>query len=307
MQQGYWILLTTLFVCQPNYGETRKKLGSRVAGTFAGIMAGVPLLILFPSSESQLAIIVASGISFFAFRQTRYGLATCFITILVLFCFHQSGQGFDIILPRITDTLAGSFLAVLAVIFILPDWQSKNLNVFIANAIYANQMYLTQIIKQYRTGRVDSLSYRVTRRQAHEMDAALSMAMSNMALEPAKHRSNEANYQFLILNHALLSYISTLGAHRKEIKDKSTILEIDKISENIAQQLSQLQTQLRNKTSFIEAKETSFIINNVHQGDVEEKDDHARIVYHQLSLINQTLVEFYNLLVKNSGTDNGLN
>jgi uncharacterized membrane protein YccC len=29
--QGYWIILTTLFVCQPNYGATRRKLGQRIS------------------------------------------------------------------------------------------------------------------------------------------------------------------------------------------------------------------------------------------------------------------------------------
>ena len=276
---------------------------SRITGTFVGILTGVPLLMLFPSPESQLAIVVVSGIAFFAFRQTQYGTATCFITILVLFCFHQSGQGFDIILPRVTDTLVGSFLAVLVVTFILPDWQSKNLNTLIADAINANQMYLVQIIKQYRTGRVDSLSYRVTRRKAHEMDAALSIAMSNMALEPAKHRSDEENYQFLVLNHVLLSYISTLGAHRKKIENRSTILEIDRISECIFQQLSQLHRLFRNKTSGIEIRTKSLALNELWPNNSQREDDNVRIIYYQLSLINQTLVEFYDLFVKKSVSD----
>ncbi|WP_206215497.1 FUSC family protein, partial [Pseudomonas viridiflava] len=35
--QGYWIILTTLFVCQPNYGATRRKLGQRIIGTAIGL------------------------------------------------------------------------------------------------------------------------------------------------------------------------------------------------------------------------------------------------------------------------------
>ncbi len=30
IERGYWILLTTLFVCQPNYSATRQKLTARV-------------------------------------------------------------------------------------------------------------------------------------------------------------------------------------------------------------------------------------------------------------------------------------
>ena len=53
LERGYWILLTTLFVCQPNYAATRQKLTSRIIGTLAGLLIGVPLLTFFPSQESQ--------------------------------------------------------------------------------------------------------------------------------------------------------------------------------------------------------------------------------------------------------------
>ncbi|MFA0069946.1 FUSC family protein, partial [Vibrio breoganii] len=43
IERGYWILLTTLFVCQPNYSATRQKLTARVIGTVAGLLIGVPL------------------------------------------------------------------------------------------------------------------------------------------------------------------------------------------------------------------------------------------------------------------------
>lgn len=34
MQHGYWILLTSLFVCQPNYNATRRRLALRIIGTW---------------------------------------------------------------------------------------------------------------------------------------------------------------------------------------------------------------------------------------------------------------------------------
>ncbi|SQA96295.1 Inner membrane protein yccS [Cedecea neteri] len=34
LQHGYWILLTSLFVCQPNYSATRRRLALRIIGTF---------------------------------------------------------------------------------------------------------------------------------------------------------------------------------------------------------------------------------------------------------------------------------
>lgn len=88
IERGYWILLTTLFVCQPNYAATKQKLTARIIGTLAGLLIGVPLLTFFPSQESQLVFIVFSGVMFFAFRLNNYGYATvlspywcCFVSI----------------------------------------------------------------------------------------------------------------------------------------------------------------------------------------------------------------------------------
>ncbi|MGB1272371.1 MAG: FUSC family membrane protein, partial [Endozoicomonas sp.] len=153
MERGYWILLTTLFVCQPNYSATRQKLTQRIVGTLGGLFLGMPLLYLFPGQEGQLVLMVVAGVLFFAFRTVRYDVATACITLLVLFCFNQLGQGFAVILPRLGDTLLGCLLAVMAVSFILPDWESRRLNRIMASAIGRNREYLAQIISQYQKGK----------------------------------------------------------------------------------------------------------------------------------------------------------
>lgn len=126
---------------------------SRIIGTLAGLLGGVFLLTLFPTEESQLFFIVVSGVFFFAFRQGNYSYATGFITLLVLFCFNQLGEGYAVVLPRLADTLIGCALAVLAVVLIFPDWQSRRLHKVMADAILANKNYLAQIIGQYRIGK----------------------------------------------------------------------------------------------------------------------------------------------------------
>lgn len=215
LQPGYWVLLTILFVCQPSYSATRQKLTQRVVGTLAGLLTGIPLLYLFPGQEGQLVLMVISGILFFAFRTVRYDLATAFITLLVLFCFNQQGLGFAVMMPRLGDTLLGCLLAVTAVVFILPDWESRRLNRIMALTISRHRAYLAQVMEQYQTGKRDTLAYRLSRRHAHDMDARLNSAIMNMLTEPGRYqRAKDESFRFLTLSHALLSYISTLGAHR---------------------------------------------------------------------------------------------
>ena len=111
LHHGYWILLTSLFVCQPNYNATRHRLTLRIVGTIAGIALGLPVLYFVPSQEGQLILIVVTGVLFFAFRLVQYAQATMFITLLVLLCFNLLGEGFEVAMPRVIDTIIGCAIA----------------------------------------------------------------------------------------------------------------------------------------------------------------------------------------------------
>ncbi len=70
LNHGYWILLTSLFVCQPNYNATRHRLALRIIGTLIGVAIGLPVLLLVPSVEGQLLLIVLTGVLFFSLFAT---------------------------------------------------------------------------------------------------------------------------------------------------------------------------------------------------------------------------------------------
>ncbi|RYF26832.1 MAG: TIGR01666 family membrane protein [Comamonadaceae bacterium] len=213
---GYWILLATLFVCQPTYGATLSKVTQRIIGTAIGLVVGWALLRLFPSLQLQALFAVASGVLFFVTRTTRYVTATAAITLLVLMCFNQStGDGYALILPRLLDTLLGSAIAAGAMFLVLPDWQGRRLAAVVAQAVLTNAQYLREIMSQYATGKADDLDYRLARRTAHNADAALSTTLSHMLQEPRwVRRHARAGMQILVLSHTLLNYLSALGAHR---------------------------------------------------------------------------------------------
>ena len=220
--QGYWILLTTLFVCQQSYGDTIARMGQRIAGTALGVVAGWALLQLFPQPLVQSVIAVAAGVVFFATRTTRYLLATASMTLLVLMCFNQVGDSGVLLVPRLVDTAIGSAIAGLAVLLVLPHWQARRINELAATAMRGHAGYLRQIVEQYRTGARDHLDYRLARRNDHNADAALSTAVSDMFREPGYVRPRAGvALRFLIRSHTLLSYLSALGAHRAALPDSA--------------------------------------------------------------------------------------
>ena len=219
-QQGYWILLTTMLVCQPAYGATWKRLLERVAGTVAGLLAGWAMLKLFPSPPLQLALTAAAGVLFFVARYRRYVLATAAITVLVLLAFNQVGNGYVLILPRLVDTLIGGALAALATLLVLPDGRARETRQLLAAALHADAAYLRQIMAQYRDGKHDDLDYRIARRDAHNADAAVSTHLAAALREPGQRRDEgERALRLLALVHALLGHLSALGAHRRALTD----------------------------------------------------------------------------------------
>ncbi|MDP9892292.1 putative membrane protein YccC [Variovorax boronicumulans] len=218
--QGYWILLTTLFVCQQSFGDTVSRMGQRIAGTALGVVAGWALLQLFPQPLVQSVIAVVAGVLFFATRATRYLLATAAMTLLVLMCFNQVGDSGLLLVPRLVDTAIGSAIAGLAVLLVLPHWQARRINELAATAMRSHAGYLRRIVEQYGTGPRDHLDYRLARRNDHNADAALSTAVSDMFREPGYVRPRAGiALRFLIRSHTLLSYLSALGAHRAALPD----------------------------------------------------------------------------------------
>lgn len=213
---GFWILLTIVFVCQPYYGATLTRLIERIAGTIFGLVIGWGLLRLFPDPWAQSAFVVAAAVLFFMFRSTRYTLATGAITVFVLLAFNQVGDGYGLIVPRLLDTLEGSLIAGVSVWMVLPSWHSVRLPRLAAETLRAQSRYFSEILTQYRgVGKQDNLAYRIARRDAHNADAALSSALTAAFKEPSYIRNNiEAGTRFLVLSHTLLNYLSALGAHR---------------------------------------------------------------------------------------------
>ena len=289
--QGYWIILTTLFVCQPNYGATRRKLGQRIIGTAIGLVVAWVLFDLFPSPLVQSLFAIAAGVVFFINRTSRYTLATAAITLMVLFCFNQVGDGYGLLLPRLFDTLLGSLIAGLAVFLFLPDWQGRRLNKVLANTLSCNSLYLRQIMQQYAQGKSDDLAYRLARRNAHNADAALSTTLANMLMEPGHFRKEaDVGFRFLVLSHTLLSYLSGLGAHRDtQLPEAVREHLIDGVAATLATSIDEIAQGLANKQPVAIHSDVEEALASELEQMPDEIDESQRLVQTQLAQICRQL------------------
>ncbi len=279
IEYGYWILLTALFVSQPNFNATKRRLRLRIVGTLMGIVLGYAILYFVPSIEGQLLLLILSGVLFFDLRSKQYAQATAFITILALINFNLDGMGFDAALPRMLNTLIGCALAWFGVSFIFPDWKFRRLSRSIERALTAQCNYLAEVTEQYKHGRNNGLKYRVVRRAAHNNDADLASLISTLATEPDFDPTQKTlAFEFLCLNHTLTSYIAALGAHRKKIDDLEVLNLLDLALDDIQGSL------LRDEMPDLK---TPDLLDHIRQrlNQNPEEDQTSLIVLQQLSLI----------------------
>ncbi len=289
-RQGYWILLTTLFVCQQSFGATAKRMVQRVLGTTMGLVAGWALFRLFPSLLVQSLFAVAAGVVFFGNRTKHYALATGAMTLLVLLSFNQIGDGYGLIVPRLVDTVLGSLIAGLAVFLILPDWQGRRMHEVAAKPLAACSQYLREIMAQYHSGKHDDLAYRTARRNAHNADAALSTALSNLFQEPGFLQGRgDSGLRFLLLSHTLLNYLSALGAHREALLDVGADAPTAQAAAHVEAVLDQLAHSLARNQPVQPADTLESALVDALQHPVADAAPAHRVVQAQLALIGQLL------------------
>ena len=288
-KNGYWILLTSLFVCQISYFATKSRLKMRTLGTLFGVLLGIPVLYFVPSIEGQLILTIIFGVYFFYLRSKKYAIATLMATLMVLLIFNLKGAGYAIILPRIIDTLIGCGLAWFAVSFIWPDWNFRNISQTIEKSSQASLNYFKAVISQYQFGKDNSMTYRIARRSAHNAHIELSSMISSLSTEPNPDQNLVHHaFRYLVYSHSQLSYISALGSHR-ELLDDQHILALMTWCEQTLEEALDAKNSISDEALQAKLKE----IQRLNQQ--ENLSEHLLLVLKQISLLIETLPELYHL------------
>ena len=296
---GSWLLLTILFVCQPNFNATKRRLKLRIVGTLAGLAIGVFIMMFIPSILGQLFLLVLSGILFFQLRSQQYAQATLFITLLALINLQLHHASFESIPPRALFTIGGCFLAWLGIMFLWPDWKYRQISKVINNSLKSQCNYLAEIIKQYHDGRNNGLNYRIMRRRAHVMDAELASTISTWATEPNIDADQKQKaFKFLCLNHTLLSYIAALGSHRQALQDPEIFKLLDLAFDDIQGALLHAETpELKIQMTLNQLRE---------QIKQSEPNSSTTLVLQQITLMLNLLPELSHLAQALSSEDDSM-
>lgn len=290
MHKGAWIVLTSLFVSQITYSDTRRRLFQRLMGTLTGVVSGILLLQLLPTVAGQIILMLGSAIAFFYWVRTRYSIAVVFITTFVLSAFSliSSKAGINLMIPRLIDTLIGASLSFLTIRFLWPGWQYKRMPELISMAMKKNAAYLNAILNQIQSSEGDDLTYRIARREAHLADNELAQAWNTMRIEPkSKRKLMQHALNLTYLNHALLSYISALSTHKTTM---DTGIDIKQFTDQINIVLNQADNNLTNKEDI--SKLLMTLKQRISETKMAEQKQLLRLYYNIASSTSKIINEF---------------
>lgn len=299
LKMGYWILLTGVIVCQPNYSATTVRLKQRIVGTLLGVVVGSVLPYFVPTLAGRLVIVVVSTVLFFAFRVRRYSFSTFFITVQVLVGFAIIGMDTQsAMLSRFVDTILGSVLAWCAVSYLWPDWRYLTLGRIARRALCSDAAYLRQVAQQLQQGLRDDVDYRLARRTAHELAATLSNTVADMSMEPERYgRRLPEGKTILQLNYVLLSCISALGALRAQVDRMRPQLTPQRIQHwsVIASELAELMAQDA-ADAVLQAEWSKLATDLARSRPQADEDVVEKVLWRQLHRLHEQLPAYWQAL-----------
>ena len=235
---SYWVLLTIVVILKPAFSLTKKRNGDRLAGTFAGIVITLGILLLVNNNNILVAFLVVFMAGAYTFMRTNYFISVLLMTVYLLIFYHLlNPDDFRMLLKdRIVDTIIGSFIAFVASIFLFPLWERKKFKSEMVTMLTDVKNYFSVTAEAFGGKQIEPAAKQLARKNALVALANLSDAFNRMISEPKSQQQGiEILHQFVVLNHMLTSYIATL-AHYLQMQTISYISDdFSKVSEDIQQ------------------------------------------------------------------------
>ncbi|HSB93289.1 MAG TPA: FUSC family membrane protein [Flavitalea sp.] len=220
---GHWILLTIATIIKPAYGLSKQRNIHRLTGTFIGAAIAFSILFIDLNSTLLFALMMLTMVIAYSTLRLNYGLSTAFLTMFILISFrflHPQGIS-DLLVDRVIDTIIGSVIAFLVSLFVLPSWESENMNRLVIAAIEKNRAYFEVVAAGFLGRPVSVTAYKVARKESFIALANLSDNFQKIISEPKRQRSNLEHYhQFVSSSHMLTSQIAALSAQLQRFGSK---------------------------------------------------------------------------------------
>lgn len=127
VERSYWVALTVTFVLKPDFGSVFSRAVLRAVGTAAGLVVAAAVLAEVPRGWWDVPVMMVLAALIPAFSVKGYAFQTAAITPVILLLSDQlNHEGFDLIRPRLLDSLIGCAIALVAGYVLWPEsWHTR--------------------------------------------------------------------------------------------------------------------------------------------------------------------------------------
>lgn len=214
-QNPYWILLTIIVIMRPSYGLTKSRSKDRIVGTLIGAVLAASTVFFIDNIYVYGVIGLLSLVIAFSTLQKNYTASAVFVTLSVVFVYAIIAPDvLQVIEFRILDTLLGSTLSFMAILWLWPAWGLYKIQEKIKESVLANKAYFDKVAHYYQEKGEVPISLKVSRKKAFQETANLNGAFQKMAQEPKSKQIDLGKiYELVMLNHTLLSSLSSLSTY----------------------------------------------------------------------------------------------
>jgi uncharacterized membrane protein (TIGR01666 family) len=210
---SYWVLLTIIVILKPGFSLSKQRNYQRLIGTIGGGVIGILILSFIPNTIAQFIFLMIFMVGAYSFQRLNYVVSVIFMTPYVLILFKFLGVGLlNVAQERILDTVIGSSIAFIASYLIFPTWEFEMIEETLREVVVANINYLIAIAESISDKVVGTTAYKLARKDVYVKSANLSATFERMTSEPkSKQRNVKEVHKFVVLNHILSSYITTIA------------------------------------------------------------------------------------------------
>lgn len=127
VERSYWVALTVTFVLKPDFGSVFSRAVLRALGTAAGLVVAAAVLAEVPRGWWDVPVMMVLAALIPAFSVKGYAFQTAAITPVILLLSDQlNHEGFDLIRPRLLDSLIGCAIALVVGYVLWPEsWHTR--------------------------------------------------------------------------------------------------------------------------------------------------------------------------------------
>ncbi|MCY0934163.1 FUSC family protein [Streptomyces sp. H34-S4] len=127
IERSYWVALTVTFVLKPDFGSVFSRAVLRALGTAAGLVIAAAVLAEVPRGWWDVPVMMVLAALIPAFSVRGYAFQTAAITpVILLLSDLLNHQGFDLIRPRLLDSIIGCAITLVAGYLLWPEsWHTR--------------------------------------------------------------------------------------------------------------------------------------------------------------------------------------